>query len=252
MPMKTASPSSTSLTRSTARTALYQRLSNPGSRARWTTRPAVIPVRPEYALKVVLDYTLASALLLLAIPVIAVALALVKLTSHGPAMYTQTRVGRAGRNFTIFKIRTMSHNCERFTGPQWSQYGDVRITPVGKVLRNMHIDELPQLWNVLRGEMSLIGPRPERPEIVDDLRLSVFGYDVRHQVKPGISGFAQIHLPPDSNIQTVHNKLVYDRYYISRMGLVLDLTILLGTALKVVGLRKLFQRPPRQRIAAKI
>ena len=247
MPMKTATPSSTSLTRSTARTALYQRLSDLGSRARWATRPAVIPVRPESALKVLLDYTLASVLLVLAIPVLAVAMLIVKLTSHGPAMYTQTRVGRAGRNFTIFKIRTMTHNCERFTGPQWSQVGDVRITRVGKVLRNLHIDELPQLWNVLRGEMSLIGPRPERPEIVEDLRLSVFGYDVRHQVKPGITGFAQIHLPPDINILTVHNKLIYDRYYISRMGLLLDLTILAATALKIVGLRRLYHRPPRNR-----
>ena len=251
MPMKTATPSSTSLTRSTTRTALYQRLSRLGS-ARSTFRPAVIPVRPAYAVKVVLDYILASALLLLAIPVIAAGMLLVKLSSPGPALYTQTRVGRGGRNFTIFKIRTMTHNCELLTGPQWSQIGDVRITRVGKVLRNLHVDELPQLWNVLRGEMSLIGPRPERPEIVEDLRLSVFGYDVRHQVKPGITGFAQIHLPPDSNILTVHNKLIYDRYYISRMGLALDLVILVGTALKVVGLRGLYQRPPRQRMAAKM
>lgn len=248
--MKTATPSSSTLNRSNTRIALQQRLATLGSERR-SNRPAVIPVRPAYAAKVALDFCLASVLLVLAIPVIAVAMLLVKLSSHGPAMYTQTRVGRAGRVFTIFKIRTMTHNCEQFTGPQWSVAGDVRITPLGKVLRKLHIDELPQLWNVLRGEMSLIGPRPERPEIVEDLRLSVFGYDVRHQVKPGITGFAQIHLPPDSNILTVHNKLIYDRYYISRMGLLLDLTILCGTALKVVGLRKLYQRPPRVRLVQK-
>ena len=144
MPMKTATPSSTSLTRSTTRTALYQRLSRLGS-ARSTFRPAVIPVRPAYAVKVVLDYILASALLLLAIPVIAAGMLLVKLSSPGPALYTQTRVGRGGRNFTIFKIRTMTHNCELLTGPQWSQIGDVRITRVGKVLRNLHVDENPGL-----------------------------------------------------------------------------------------------------------
>lgn len=225
---------------------MHQRLPNLGSALR-TIRPAVIPVRPEYALKAVFDYVLASILFVLAIPVIAGTLLVVKLTSHGPALYTQTRVGRAGRRFTIYKVRTMNHNCEKFTGPQWSVRNDVRINPVGKVLRKLHLDELPQLWNVLRGEMSLIGPRPERPEIVEDLRLSVFGYDVRHQVKPGISGFAQIHLPPDSNILTVHNKLIYDRYYISRMGLWFDFTILVGTAMKVVGLRRLYQRLPRNR-----
>ena len=225
---------------------MQQRLASLGS-PRWRTRPAVIPIRPAYALKPVLDYLLAIALMVFAVPIIGAALLLVKATSHGPALYSQTRVGRAGRAFTIYKIRSMRHDCERFTGPQWSRTGDVRITAVGKILRNLHIDELPQLWNVLRGEMSLIGPRPERPEIVEELRLSVLGYDVRHRVKPGISGMAQIHLPPDSNMLTVHNKLVYDRYYISRMSLLLDLSILTGTALKVLGLRKMYQRLPRIR-----
>ena len=245
--MKTASPSSPTAIRSTTRTALLQRPPILGSDRR-TTRPAVIPVRPEYALKSALDFTLAGVLLALSAPAILATMLLVKLTSHGKALYSQTRVGRAGRTFTIYKIRTMTHECERFTGPQWSQKGDVRITPLGRILRKLHLDELPQLWNVLRGEMSLIGPRPERPEIVEDLRLSVFGYDVRHQVKPGISGFAQIHLPPDSNILSVHDKLIYDRYYISRMGLAFDLTILVGTAFKIIGLGKLYQRPPRIRL----
>jgi len=224
---------------------LRQRPPSLGS-SRAAARPAVIPVRPAYALKGAVDYVLVAILLVPAVPAILIAMLLVKATSHGPALYTQTRVGRAGRTFTIIKIRTMRHECERFTGPQWSGRGDVRITPVGRILRKLHLDELPQLWNVLRGEMSLIGPRPERPEIVEDLRLSIFGYDVRHQVKPGISGFAQIHLPPDSNMLTVYDKLVYDRYYISRMGLALDLAILFGTGLKCLGLRGLYQRPPRR------
>ena len=244
--MNTATKTASNYSRSTARTALHQRLSNPGIR-RLPNRPAAIPVRPEYVAKVAVDYLLSAILLVFAVPVVLGALLLVKSTSYGPALYNQTRVGRAGRNFKIYKIRTMIHDCEKATGPQWSVKGDPRITPLGHILRVLHIDELPQLWNVFRGEMSLIGPRPERPEIVEDLRLSIFGYDVRHQVKPGITGFAQIHLPPDSNILTVHNKLVYDRYYISRMGLLLDLRILAATALKIVGLRKLYQRPPRNR-----
>ena len=193
------------------------------------------------------DLMVASVVVVPAVVVVLTAMLLVRLTSKGPSLYSQKRVGRYGRVFTIWKIRSMYHNCEGHTGPQWSTPGDPRVTRLGKILRQLHIDELPQLWNVFRGEMSLIGPRPERPEIVEDLRLSIFGYDVRHQVKPGITGFAQIHLPPDSNILTVHNKLVYDRYYISRMGLRLDLRILAATALKVVGLRKLYQRPPRNR-----
>jgi lipopolysaccharide/colanic/teichoic acid biosynthesis glycosyltransferase len=244
--MTTATTTVSNIPRSTARPALHQRLSSLGL-ARSPARPAAIPVRPEYIAKVALDYALGGVLFIIAIPVILGAMLLVRFTSHGPALYSQTRVGRAGRNFKIYKIRTMIHDCEKFTGPTWSVKGDPRITPLGRILRVLHIDELPQLWNVLRGEMSLIGPRPERPEIVEDLRLSIFGYDVRHQVKPGITGFSQVHLPPDSNILTVHNKLVYDRYYISRMGLLLDVTILAATALKVVGLRRLYQRPPRNR-----
>jgi lipopolysaccharide/colanic/teichoic acid biosynthesis glycosyltransferase len=138
----------------------------------------------------------------------------------------------------------MYHDCERFTGPQWCLPGDPRITPVGRVLRRLHLDELPQLWNVLRGDMSLIGPRPERPEIVARLRESVPSYDRRHAVKPGITGFAQIHLPPDSCLQSVKNKLAYDRFYIQHRSARLAAYILFATALKLIGLKRLYQRPP--------
>jgi lipopolysaccharide/colanic/teichoic acid biosynthesis glycosyltransferase len=161
-------------------------------------------------------------------------------------VYTQTRVGRGGRVFTIYKLRTMYHDCESLTGPRWALPGDPRITPVGKLLRALHIDELPQLWNVLTGDMSLVGPRPERPEICSQLRRAIPGYDRRHAVKPGITGFAQIHLPPDTCLRSVRNKVAYDRFSILRAGVGMELYILACTALKLVGLRRLYRRPPRR------
>ena len=208
--------------------------------------PPALPVRAAYPLKAAIDYALAVVLFVVLLPVMLLTMLAVKLTSRGPAIYSQTRVGRGGRVFVIYKIRTMYHECEKHTGIQWSVKGDPRITPLGKVLRALHLDELPQLWNVLAGEMSLVGPRPERPEIVDDLRLSVCGYDVRHAVKPGITGVAQVHLPPDSSILTAKNKLIYDRFYVSRMGLLTDVYCLACTGLKVLGLRRLYHRPPRK------
>ena len=205
-----------------------------------------VPVRAAYPLKAAADYLLAGVLFVLLLPVMLATAVGVKLSSRGPAVYSQTRVGRGGRVFVIYKFRTMYHECEKVTGIQWSRKGDIRITPVGRVLRVLHLDELPQLWNVLRGDMSLVGPRPERPEIVADLRRKLHGYDVRHAVRPGITGFAQIHLPPDSCLQTVKNKLIYDRFYVSRTGWGMDLLCLFCTALKVVGLRKVYRRPPRK------
>jgi lipopolysaccharide/colanic/teichoic acid biosynthesis glycosyltransferase len=139
----------------------------------------------------------------------------------------------------------MYHDCERHSGPKWSTPGDTRITPLGRIYRKLHLDELPQLWNVLRGDMSLIGPRPERPEIVAKLRESVPGYDRRHQVKPGITGFAQVHLPPDTCLRSVKNKVAYDLFYIRHASVPLALFILFATGLKLFGLKKLYQRKPR-------
>lgn len=191
------------------------------------------------------DFLIGSLLLIFTLPVLLFAMLLVKVTSRGPAIYTQSRVGQGGEVFTIFKIRTMAHECESLTGPRWAMPGDPRITGVGKVLRALHIDELPQLWNVIRGEMSLIGPRPERPEICAEIRRQIHGYDRRHAVKPGITGFAQIHLPPDSSMNTVRNKLVFDRFYIIHRGFGMELTILACTALKLLGLRRLYEVHPR-------
>ena len=165
----------------------------------------------------------------------ALAALLIKLTSRGPAFYTQTRVGQEGRLFKIYKLRTMVHECEALTGARWSLPGDPRVTAVGRLLRVSHLDELPQLLNVLRGEMSLIGPRPERPEFVPELERALPGYWQRLTVRPGVTGLAQVQLPPDSDVTSVRRKLAHDLYYIERLGPGLDLRILFCTALYAVG-----------------
>jgi lipopolysaccharide/colanic/teichoic acid biosynthesis glycosyltransferase len=209
------------------------------------TRRAALRAFVDGRAKVAFDYATAALMLVPALPLMAACIALVRLTSPGPGIYSQARVGRGGRVFTLYKIRTMRFDCEKLTGPTWCKPGDSRITPVGRVLRKLHLDELPQLFNVLRGEMSLIGPRPERPEIVTKLREQVVGYDRRHAVKPGITGFAQIHLPPDSCLQSVRNKLVYDLFYIRHRAWPMELFILLATGLKMFGLKRLYYRAPR-------
>lgn len=203
--------------------------------------PAVVG---QYRLKAVFDFCVASFLLIVTAPITLVALAAVKWTSKGPGIYTQERVGLGGKVFTIYKIRTMVDECESLSGPRWSMPGDPRVTRVGWVLRTLHIDELPQLWNVIRGDMSLIGPRPERPKICEEIRPEVYGYDRRHAVKPGITGFAQIHLPPDSSMASVRNKLSFDRYYIRHQGAWLDLKILFCTGLKLLGMRRWYLIAP--------
>jgi lipopolysaccharide/colanic/teichoic acid biosynthesis glycosyltransferase len=203
------------------------------------------PLSAAERVKTAADFVLAVALLVPALPLLMACVLLVRLTSRGPAIYTQARVGRGGRVFTLYKVRTMYHDCERLTGPQWCTPGDSRITPVGRVLRKLHLDELPQLFNVLLGHMSLVGPRPERPEIVKRLREAVGGYDRRHVVKPGITGFAQIHLPPDSCLRSVRNKLVYDLFYVRFRSWRMELFILFATGLKMLGLKRLYYRAPR-------
>jgi lipopolysaccharide/colanic/teichoic acid biosynthesis glycosyltransferase len=172
-----------------------------------------------------------------ALVLVALAAVAVKLTSAGPAFYTQMRAGRGGRPFTMLKLRTMRHRCEALTGPRWSPPGDSRVTAVGRFLRATHLDELPQLWNVLRGDMSLVGPRPERPEIIESQGLAklIPGYQDRLSVRPGMAGLAQLWLPPDTDIDSVRRKVDLDLRYIENRGLWLDLRILAATALKLVG-----------------
>jgi lipopolysaccharide/colanic/teichoic acid biosynthesis glycosyltransferase len=178
-----------------------------------------------------IDVVAASFLLAALAPVIALGALLVKLTSRGPAFYLQTRAGRYGKLYTIYKLRSMVHNCERFSGPCWAKTNDPRVTAVGWILRKLHIDELPQLWNVLRGEMSLVGPRPERPEFLHELEIAVPHYRLRLMVLPGITGLAQVQLPPDTDLQSVRCKLPYDLYYVCRASPWLDLRIYLATVL---------------------
>jgi lipopolysaccharide/colanic/teichoic acid biosynthesis glycosyltransferase len=206
------------------------------------TRPSPLPLRTQGAIRRTLfckravDYGMSATLLVLAAPFIAVCALLVRLTSRGPAFYSQQRVGQFGRVFTIYKLRTMYHHCERLTGPTWSVPGDPRVTPVGRLLRAIHVDELPQLVNVLRGQMSLIGPRPERPEIAAQLAKAIEDYNARSAVLPGITGHAQVHLPPDTSVADVRDKVRLDRYYLGRLSLWFDFVTLARTALMVMGL----------------
>lgn len=207
--------------------------------------PGDAPARPgvwsgagtyDEGLKPLLDVALAAVLLVLTLPLLLVSCLLVKLTSPGPVIYSQRRVGRGGRVYTMYKIRSMTHNCELQSGPRWSAPSDPRVTPVGRFLRRTHLDELPQLWNVLRNEMSLVGPRPERPEFVSYLAKVFPDYRQRLNVAPGVTGFAQVQLPPDSDLETVAIKLRYDLYYAKRISFAFDLRILLGTVPHVLGI----------------
>jgi lipopolysaccharide/colanic/teichoic acid biosynthesis glycosyltransferase len=171
----------------------------------------------------------------IAVPVIVVAWVMVRATSVGSGFYSQTRVGRNGCHYRIYKIRTMYTNCEAASGAAWSTKSDPRVTPIGRIFRALHIDELPQLLNVLRGDMSLVGPRPERPEFVGVLAQKIPGYNDRLLVRPGVTGLAQIQLPPDTSVESVQTKLVLDRCYVANRSLWLDLRIVLGTVVYLVG-----------------
>jgi len=188
---------------------------------------------PYFRWKGPLDRCMAAVLLVPALPVIAALVVLVRLTSRGPGIYKQARVGKDGRRFMMYKIRTMRQDAEATSGPMWTQAHDPRVTFVGRALRRLHLDELPQLFNVLKGEMSLVGPRPERPEFVRVLAEAIPGYRNRLAVRPGVTGLAQVNLPPDTDITSVRRKLVLDCEYIERGGLLLDLRLMLCTFLRI-------------------
>ena len=203
--------------------------------------------------KPALEFVFVLLLSLLAVPVILLTAVLVKLTSRGPAFYSQIRLGKNGRPFPIYKLRTMSQDAERHSGACWSIQGDPRVTALGRFLRKTHLDELPQLWNVLRGDMSLVGPRPERPEFVPTLEQAIPGYRDRLQVKPGVTGLAQVRLPADTDLDSVQRKLLYDLHYVRRFGFWLDVRLIVCTAFHMVGvpysvLGRLFSLPLLHRL----
>jgi lipopolysaccharide/colanic/teichoic acid biosynthesis glycosyltransferase len=198
------------------------------------------PLAPQLSwylpIKHTLDFVFALLLCIPALPVLLLAALAIKLTSRGPVFYTQVRLGKDGRRFTIFKLRTMVDQCESLTGPRWSIPGDPRITAVGWFLRKSHIDELPQLLNVLRGEMSLVGPRPERPEFLSELEAALPTYRQRLQVRPGVTGLAQVQLPPDKDVGSVRQKLAHDLFYIRYLGPLLDIKLMICTGFYALGL----------------
>jgi len=196
--------------------------------------PSITPA-PYFRYKGILGRILAAILLIPGAPIIGLLVLLVRLTSKGPGIYRQVRVGLHGKTFNIYKIRTMRHDAEAQTGPTWTTRNDGRITWLGKRLRKWHLDEFPQLFNVLRGDMTLIGPRPERPEFIQWLAQEIPDYLERLAVRPGITGLAQINLPPDTDVDSVRRKLVLDLEYIRHATLLLDLRMFAGTLLRLFG-----------------
>ncbi len=179
-------------------------------------------------------------LLTLTLPVLPLVALAVKLTSPGPILFRQVRVGLQGKHFTMFKFRSMRADAEADGRARWATTNDVRITPIGKILRTSRLDELPQLYNVLRGDMSLVGPRPERPDFVDGLAAQIPFYSERHSVRPGITGWAQTSYPYAATVEDTKTKLEYDLYYVKNYSLFLDIVVLFQTvrvALRGVGAR---------------
>jgi lipopolysaccharide/colanic/teichoic acid biosynthesis glycosyltransferase len=208
-----------------------------------TSRPAddphaVVSIRPTDYLrrKRVFDRLAGLVLLIPGLPIIGFLVLLVRMTSPGAGIYKQKRVGKNGRVYTMYKIRTMRSDAECKSGAVWAVAKDPRITRLGRVLRKLHVDEFPQLFNVVRGEMSLVGPRPERPEFTTDLAREIPEYLDRLSMKPGVTGLAQIILPPDTDLDSVRRKLRYDLAYIERANLYLDLRILVSTFFRIFAI----------------
>jgi exopolysaccharide biosynthesis polyprenyl glycosylphosphotransferase len=189
------------------------------------------------AAKRAMDILLAAGGLLVASPVMALLCVVIKLTSPGPIFYHQARVGQNGRGFSVHKFRSMLVNAEAGTGAVWAQSNDPRITWIGRIIRKTRFDELPQLWNVLVGDMSLVGPRPERPEFVTQLTDEIPFYGQRHVVKPGVTGWAQVRYAYGASVRDSLEKLQYDLFYIKHMSLAFDTYILFET-MKTVVLRR--------------
>jgi exopolysaccharide biosynthesis polyprenyl glycosylphosphotransferase len=197
------------------------------------------PIFPRFGdrVKRASDVLIAFGLLVFLFPVMVIAALAIKYDSSGPVLYRQQRVGLRGQHFMLLKFRSMVEDAERDGRPVWAAQGDPRVTRVGRFIRLVRIDELPQLFNVLRGEMSMVGPRPERPYFVDHLSKLIPGFVERHSVKPGITGWAQVNFPYGASIEDARTKLVYDLDYIEKRSVALDFRILLST-IRVVLLQE--------------
>lgn len=193
------------------------------------------PIVPSayFTWRIWVDRFIAFLLLIPGLPIMAAVTVLLFLTSDGPILYKQRRVGKNGKIFTLMKFRSMIPDAEKRTGPVWTSVNDPRITKFGKLLRSSHLDELPQIFNVLRGDMLLIGPRPERPEFTCHLSKAIPGYDNRSLIPPGITGLAQINLPPDTDLESVRRKLTLDLEYIKTGSLKLDVQIFITTFMRL-------------------
>jgi lipopolysaccharide/colanic/teichoic acid biosynthesis glycosyltransferase len=194
-------------------------------------------MRPSQQLfRRLLSLTGAFLALLICLPFLPLIVLAVRLSSPGPIFFSQTRVGQQGRLFTAYKFRTMRKDAEA-QGAVWAAKNDPRVTPIGRFMRSTRIDEIPQLWNVLRGEMAFVGPRPERPEFVQWLSREIPYYDARHMIRPGITGWAQVRYQYGASLEETRQKLEYDLYYIKHQSIRLDLFILFET-IKTVLLRR--------------
>jgi len=187
--------------------------------------------------KRLLDVFAAMLGMLVLTPILLLAMLAIRLSSPGPVFYHQRRVGQHGLLFTVHKLRSMRVDAEAETGAVWASANDARVTPVGKFLRRTRIDEIPQLWNVLKGEMSLVGPRPERPEFVAELTEKIPFYGIRHGVRPGLTGWAQVMYTYGASVEDAMEKLQYDLYYLKHVTIAFDLFVLLLT-MKTVIMRK--------------
>ena len=183
----------------------------------------------EQSLKRLIDFVVSLVVLVIGLPLWVLLALLIRVTSPGPAIYRQRRIGQKGREFTMYKFRTMRKDAEASTGPVWATEDDPRYTALGRWLRKTRLDEVPQFFNVLRGNMSLVGPRPERPFFVEKLAKEIPLYSRRHRVKPGITGWAQVKWKYDTSLEDVQQKVKYDLFYIENMSLRRDLQILFRT-----------------------
>lgn len=180
-------------------------------------------------MKRLLDVVAAGSIVVVTAPLCLVVAMVIKLQDGGPALYRQTRVGQRGVPFTLFKFRSMRVDAEAATGPKWAEHDDPRVTAFGRWIRSLRIDEIPQAWNVLRGDMSFVGPRPERPEFVAQLSRSIPYYEYRHFTRPGITGWAQVNLPYTATVEDSREKIEYDLYYLKNFSPLMDLFIMART-----------------------